>query len=70
MPNPKITKDTLRAMAAAAGLELGDDKLDELLPQITQAVESLGGVESLDLTGIEPAVSFRVDAREGGGNGE
>ena len=64
MANPSITKETLIALAAAAGLELGDDKLDELLPQVAQAMESLGAVESLDLSGIEPAVTFRVDALE------
>ena len=62
MGDSKITKETLIALAAAAGLELGDDKLDELLPQVTQAMESLGGVESLDLEGVEPAVGFRVDS--------
>ena len=64
MSESKITKETLTALAAAAGLELGDDKLDELLPQVTQAMESLGAVEALDLSGVEPAVGFRVDASE------
>ena len=64
MSDTKVTKETLIALAAAAGLELGDDKLDELLPQVSQAMESLGAVESLDLSGIEPAVGFKVDAME------
>ena len=66
MTDSRITKETLASLAALAGLELGDEQLEELLPQITQAMESLGGVESLELTGVEPAVSFRVDAQEGG----
>ena len=66
MTDSRITKETLTSLAALAGLELGDEQLEELLPQITQAMESLGGVESLELTGVEPAVSFRVDAPEGG----
>ena len=65
MSGDRITKETLIALAAAAGLELGDDKLDELLPQVSQAMESLGAAEALDLSGIEPAVTFRVDALEG-----
>ena len=64
MSDSRITKETLIALAAAAGLELGDDKLDELLPQVTQAMESLGAAEALDLSGIEPAVTFRADALE------
>lgn len=64
MSDTRITKETLIALAAAAGLELGDDKLDELLPQVTQAMESLGATEALDLSGVEPAVTFRVDALE------
>ena len=68
MSGNRITKETLIALAAAAGLEIGDDKLDELLPQIVQATESLGGVEALDLSGVEPAVGFRVDALEAESN--
>ncbi len=64
MSGNRITRETLIALAAAAGLELGDDKLDELLPQVSQAMESLGAVEALDLSGVEPAVTFRVDALE------
>ena len=64
MSDSRITKETLIALAAAAGLELGDDKLEELLPQVTQAMDSLGATEALDLSGIEPAVGFRVDALE------
>ena len=64
MSGSRITKETLIALAAAAGLELGDDKLDELLPQVSQAMESLGAVDALDLSGIEPAIGFKVDALE------
>ncbi len=64
MSDTRITKETLIALAAAAGLELGDDKLDELLPQVSQAMESLGAVDALDLSGIEPAIGFKVDALE------
>ncbi|MCH8206723.1 MAG: hypothetical protein IH956_06930 [Chloroflexi bacterium] len=61
MTEPRITKDTLRAMAAASGLELTDQQLDELLPQAQRSVEGLKGLEALDLQDIEPAVTFKVD---------
>ena len=61
MTEPKITRDALRAMAAASGLELTDQQLDELLPQVQRSVEGLDGLEVLDLQDVEPAVLFKAD---------
>ena len=49
-------------MAAASGLELTDQQLDELLPQVQRSVEGIKGLEALDLQDVEPAVSFKIDA--------
>ena len=58
MANPRVTKETLKAMAQLSGLELSDEALEELLPQIRQTVESLAG---LDLQSVEPAIVFKPD---------
>ena len=60
MPEPRVTKESLRAMAGLAGIELSDAKLDELLPQIQQTTRSMGNLDSLDLTGVEPAIIFAL----------
>ena len=58
MAKPRVTKETLKAMAQLSGLELSDEALEELLPQIRQTVESLAG---LDLQSVEPAIVFKPD---------
>ena len=62
MREPRITKDTLRAMAAASGLDLTDQQLDDLLPQVQRSVEGIERLEALELQDVEPAVSFKIDA--------
>ncbi len=62
MSSPRISKETLRAMAGLSGLDLSDEKLEELLPQVQQAVESLGEIDVLNLSGVEPAVGFSAGA--------
>ena len=61
LTQPKITKDALRAMAAASGLELSDEQLDELLPQVLRSVDGLDDLDVLDLQDVEPAVLFKTD---------
>lgn len=48
-------------MAAASGLQLSDEQVTELLPQVQQSVDGLDGLEVLDLQGVEPAVLFKAD---------
>ena len=62
MTEPKITRDTLQAMAAASGLEFTDQQLDELLPQVQRSAEGIEGLEARELQDVEPAVSFKIDA--------
>ena len=61
MAKPQVTKETLKAMAQMSGLELSDEKLEELLPQIQRTVEALGGLGVLDLQNVEPAIVFKPD---------
>ena len=60
MPKPQVTKETLRAMAELSGLELSDEELEELLPQVQRTVEGMEGLNILNLENVEPAVVFRA----------
>ena len=53
-----ITAENLRAMASASGLELTDEQLDDLLPQVQRSVDELERLDILDLQDVEPAVHF------------
>ena len=59
-----ITVETLRAMASASGLELTDEQLDDLLPQVQRSVDELERLDILDLQDVEPAVHFRADRED------
>ena len=61
MAKPQVSKETLKAMAALSGLELSDERLEELLPRAQKAAEETASLDGLDLEGIEPAVVFRAD---------
>ena len=58
MSKREVSKDALRAIADLTGLKLGDDKLDQLLPQVQSSVEAIGRLDGLDLQSVEPAVMF------------
>ena len=58
MPRPQITEESIKAMAAMVGLELSDERVAELLPQVQRAAELAAENETLDLTGVEPAFRF------------
>ena len=55
---PNITRDGLRALANMAGLELTEDRLEVLLPEVKKASESRAQIDRLDLENVEPAVVF------------
>ena len=59
-----ITVETLRAMASASGLDLTDDQLDDLLPQVQRSVDELERLDILELQDVEPAVQFRADLED------
>ena len=59
-----ITVETLRAMASASGLDLTDDQLDDLLPQVQRSVDELERLDILELQDVEPAVLFRADLED------
>jgi Asp-tRNA(Asn)/Glu-tRNA(Gln) amidotransferase C subunit len=58
MPRRQITEESIKAMAAMVGLELSDERVAELLPQVQRAAELAAENETLDLTDVEPAFRF------------
>ena len=62
MAGPRLTKETLTALAVLAGLELTDERLEELLPQVQRNVDAMASLDELDLENVEPAVIFQAGA--------
>ena len=62
MAEPRITKETLRALARLSGLELDDDGLEEILPQVQVNADAIARLDELDLENVEPAVTFQAGA--------
>ena len=58
MPRPQITEESIRAMALMVGIELSDERVAELLPQVQRAADLAAENETLDLTDVEPAFRF------------
>ena len=54
-----MTIDDLAALARAAGLNLSEDRLEELLPQMESMAEGIDKLAGMDLAHVEPAVKFR-----------
>ena len=61
MTTPEVSRETVQALAALAGLSLDDSEIDALLPQIEQNVETMAALDAIDLTGVEPAIIFRSE---------
>ena len=62
MAASQVTLESVQALARMIGLELPDEKVDELLPGLRRGSEGVLGLDELKLEGMEPAVSFRADA--------
>ena len=57
-----ITLESVQALARQIGLELTDEKVNELLPLLRRGADGVAGLDELKLEGIEPAVSFTAEA--------
>ena len=60
MERSRISKDALRAMASLSGLELSDERLEELLPVVQRSADMAARLDELDLEGVEPAIIFKA----------
>ena len=58
MAKPQITREALRAMARMSGLELSEERLEVLLPEVQRVVEAMEELDVQDFEHIEPAVVF------------
>ena len=61
MAAPQVTLESVQALARLIGMELSDDKVNELLPLLRRGSEGVVGLDALKLEGVEPALSFRAD---------
>ena len=60
MATPDVSKESLRGLATLLGVQISDEKLDELLPQIRQATASMSELDELVSGGAEPAIIFTL----------
>ena len=62
-----LTAQQIRTLAAAAGLDLDEERAAVLAPQADQHFALLRAIAQLDARGAEPAAEWRLDAlREAG----
>ena len=59
MTRTPMTIDDLAALARAAGLDLSEERLAELLPQVESMAEVIDKLAGVDLAHVEPAVTVR-----------
>jgi hypothetical protein len=57
---PPLTRDTLRALAQAEGLTLGEADLDGLLPLVQATRAVLGELAGAPLDDVEPASLYHM----------
>ena len=58
----RLTADQIRTLAAAAGLDLDEERAAMLAPQADQHFALLRAIGELDGRGAEPAAEWRLDA--------
>ena len=59
----EITLDDLRTMAESAGLKLGEDELQRLLPGVNRAKKQATELRALIGVADEPAITFAPGQR-------
>ena len=60
MTRPPVTIESLRAMASLSGLNISEDKLRELLPQLQRVADDVAVLDALGLQDVEPAIVFML----------
>jgi Asp-tRNA(Asn)/Glu-tRNA(Gln) amidotransferase C subunit len=53
-----VTPETVRQIADIAGLDMSDERVAQLTPQIQSVRESINAMDDVDLTDIEPSIVF------------
>lgn len=68
-PTYTTSKETIRRIAAEmAGLQLSEAELEQLAPQMVALLADLSTLEELDLSHVEPAMTFIPLESPGHGN--
>ena len=57
-----ITEDTIKALAAASGIDLTDSEVQELLPQTIGLFSGLDKLADEGLTNSEPSIAFTPES--------
>ncbi len=58
MTRAPMTVDDLAVLARAAGLDLSEETLAEMLPHMERAAEGIDRLAGAELAHVEPAVTF------------
>ena len=64
-----VSAEQVRILAAAAGVELSDERARALVPQADQHLALMRAVDAIDHRGLEPAAEFRLDEGRRSTNG-
>jgi Asp-tRNA(Asn)/Glu-tRNA(Gln) amidotransferase C subunit len=54
----RLTAETAKQMAEVAGLDLTEDRVAQLAPQIQSLREAIDAMSEIDLTDVEPSTVF------------
>ncbi|MEE9284752.1 MAG: hypothetical protein V3V35_03380 [Dehalococcoidia bacterium] len=57
----KPSRDTLREMARLVGLDLTDEQLEKIAPDIDALTRNVAALEAIDFGETEPAFIYRPD---------
>jgi hypothetical protein len=61
MQNPDVTKEMLKALAAANGVDIPDERLDAVLKQYKDYLKILAQIDSLPLAReAEPEITYSL----------
>jgi Asp-tRNA(Asn)/Glu-tRNA(Gln) amidotransferase C subunit len=61
----RITPETVRQLAQAAGIRPDEARLGELTQSLAAIIEAVERCEELGLEAFEPAINLRLDDRTG-----
>ena len=61
MPDPQVSRETIKELVLMAGLELSDRRLEELLTNVQRTEEARAEIDRLDLEDVPPAFVFAPD---------
>ena len=62
---PTIARQTVREMARLIGLELTDDQLDQLEPEMESLAKNVERLREIDFWDTEPVFQFRPAVDDG-----